>query len=46
LLNLIDSFKINKKQVDNIDNKTVIIIDDVISTGSTINEVSKILKEN
>ncbi len=46
--NLQNSFKINKKQLDIIDNyknKTVIIVDDVISTGTTINEISKILKE-
>lgn len=45
LINLHDSFKIAKHQIDNIDKKTFIIVDDVISTGSTINEISKILKE-
>lgn len=45
LTNLNNSFKINKNKLDNIDKKTFIIVDDVISTGSTINELSKILKE-
>lgn len=45
LLNLNNSFKIKDNKIDNIDKKTFIIIDDVISTGSTINEISKILKE-
>ena len=42
--NLQDCFKINKNKLDNIDKKIFIIIDDVISTGSTINEISKVLK--
>lgn len=46
LLNLEGSFKINIKKIDNLDKKTVIIVDDVISTGSTINEISKVLKQN
>jgi ComF family protein len=45
LKNLENSFKINKNKVDKIDKKTFIIVDDVISTWTTINEISKILKE-
>ena len=45
LINLKKSFKIANNKLDNIDKKTFIIVDDVISTGSTINEISKILKE-
>lgn len=45
LKNLENSFKIGKNKVDKIDKKTFIIVDDVISTGTTINEISKILKE-
>lgn len=48
LSNLKNSFKINKKQVDKIDNiktKTIILIDDVVSTWATLNEISKILKQ-
>lgn len=44
--NIINSFQINKKYVDIIDKKKVIIIDDVISTGSTVNEIAKVLKES
>jgi ComF family protein len=46
LENLNNAFKIANNQIDNIDKKTFIIVDDVISTWSTINEISKILKEN
>lgn len=44
MINLIDSFKINKKALDKIDKKIIIFVDDVISTGSTCNEVSRVLK--
>lgn len=46
LLNLQDCFKINKKYIDKIVDKNIIIIDDVISTWTTLNEISKILKQN
>lgn len=46
LKNLKNSFKINKNKLDIIDNKIVIVVDDVISTWSTVNEISKILKQN
>lgn len=46
LNNLKNSFKINDKYLNKLNNKTIILIDDVVSTGSTINEISKILKEN
>ena len=46
LVNLKDSFKINKKYLNQIKDKKIIIVDDVISTWTTINEVSKILKES
>ena len=46
LINLLNSFKINKSKLDKIDNKIVIVVDDVISTWSTLNEISKILKQN
>ena len=44
--NLNNAFKIGKNKIDKMDNKTFIIVDDVISTWSTLNEISKILKEN
>ncbi|MDD2908036.1 MAG: phosphoribosyltransferase family protein [Candidatus Gracilibacteria bacterium] len=46
LINLQNSFKINKKYIDIIKDKNAIIIDDVISTGTTLNELSNILKQN
>jgi len=45
LQNLKKSFKINKKIVDIVDKKIVILVDDVISTWTTVNEISKILKK-
>ncbi len=44
--NLEKAFKINKKYVDKLDNIKVILVDDVISTGTTIDVISKLLKEN
>lgn len=44
LTNLEKAFKINKNKVDIIDKKIIILIDDVISTWTTINEISKIIK--
>ena len=40
--NLKDSFRINQS----VKNKILIVIDDVISTWTTLNEVSKLLKQN
>jgi len=44
--NLDNAFKINKKLLDKLDKKVFIIIDDVVSTWTTINEISKLLKES
>jgi len=46
LHNLDEAFKINKKKKDIIDNKIIILVDDVVSTWTTVNELSKILKEH
>jgi predicted amidophosphoribosyltransferase len=46
LVNLKWVFKINKRKISKIKDKNIIIIDDVISTWTTINEIAKILKEN
>jgi len=47
LSNLESAFKINKKQLDKVDkNKTIIIVDDVVSTWTSINSVAKLLKQN
>lgn len=43
--NLQWSFKINKKYIDILDKKNIIFIDDVISTGATFNEISKLLSQ-
>jgi len=45
LLNLEKAFKIDKSKVDIVDNKIIVLIDDVISTWTTINEISKILRD-
>lgn len=44
--NLNNSFSFNKKYFNKLENKTVIIVDDIISTWSTLNEISKVLKNN
>ena len=44
--NMKNSFTIRKNYIDIIDKKEIIIVDDVISTGSTVNEMAKILKQN
>lgn len=44
--NMKNSFAIGKSYIDIIDKKEIIIVDDVISTGSTVNEMAKILKQN
>lgn len=46
LENLKNSFIINEIFLEKIKNKKILIIDDVISTWSTLNEVSFILKQN
>jgi ComF family protein len=45
--NLIGAFEINEKFKDEIKNlKTVVIFDDIKTTGSTLNEAAKVLKNN
>ncbi len=46
LHNLDNSFRINKNYIDNIIWKTVYIVDDVVSTWTTLNEIAKLLKYN
>ncbi|MBK8982925.1 MAG: ComF family protein [Ignavibacteria bacterium] len=45
-LNIENAFEINSKYLTEINEKNIIILDDVITTGSTINEAVKILKQN
>ncbi len=42
--NLEDIFKINKKYVDTIKNKKILLIDDIATTCSTANQCAKVLK--
>lgn len=44
LTNIEDGFAINKNYMDTIDKKDIIIVDDIVSTASTINEVSRMYK--
>lgn len=43
--NVKDAFEINNKLRGTIVNKKIILVDDVITTGSTLNEVIKVLRE-
>lgn len=45
-MNLRNAFAINTKHDDILDKKTIILVDDVVSTGSTLNEVAKTLKDH
>ena len=44
--NIKGAFKINERIVQRIVNKTILLIDDVITTGATSNECAKILLQN
>lgn len=44
--NIVGSFDVNKKYKDLLLNKSVLLVDDVLTTGSTANECAKILKKN
>lgn len=44
--NIRNCFQINKKYRDIIDKKNIILVDDVVSTGSTLNEIAKLLKHH
>lgn len=46
IINMKDAFEINKKYENCIHDKRIILVDDVVTTGSTVNEVIKVLKEN
>lgn len=41
--NVKDAFRINEKSVSEYEGNPVLIVDDVITTGSTVNEVTKVL---
>lgn len=44
LINLVSAFKINNHK--NIENKKILLIDDVFTTGATIQAATQVLKEN
>jgi len=46
LHNLDNSFKIKNNLLDNIDNKIIFLIDDVVTSWTTLNEIAKVLKQN
>jgi ComF family protein len=44
LSNVKDAFRINEKYINRLSGKNILIVDDVLTTGATINEVIKILR--
>ncbi len=44
--NMKDAFELNKKYKDELYGKKIIVVDDVVTTGSTMNEVIKVLRDN
>ena len=44
--NVKNIFKLNSKKLKFLKNKNIILVDDVFTTGSTLNECAKILKQN
>jgi ComF family protein len=41
-----DMFYINSLHRDNLDSATVVVFDDVMTSGATLNEIARILKDN
>ncbi len=46
LNNLKGAFSINSKHIDKIKDKTILLVDDLITSGATMNEATKVLKHN
>jgi ComF family protein len=46
LFNLIDAFKIKNDSKSLIKNKTIILVDDVYTSGATLQQAAKVLKQN
>ncbi len=44
--NVKNTYKMNEKYVNNIINKKVLIVDDIFTTGNTVNECAHIIKKN
>jgi ComF family protein len=45
LIRLINTFRVNPKKLDHINNKNILIIDDVMTTGATLNTMAQVLKD-
>jgi predicted amidophosphoribosyltransferase len=45
LTRLINTFRVNPKSLDRIANQNILIIDDVMTTGATLNVMAKVLKD-
>lgn len=45
-LNLQDVFEINPESINRMKNKIILLVDDVITTGATLNEAARILKQH
>ncbi len=45
LINLKESFKLNTKKLKNINSHNFLLVDDVLTTGATLNECAKTIKE-
>lgn len=43
--NLKNAFLVNENEIKKYKNKTIILIDDVVSTGTTLSEIAKLLKQ-
>lgn len=43
--NVLGVYKINPKYIESVKNKSVVLVDDIYTTGSTVNECSKVLKQ-
>ncbi len=46
LKNILDCFEINPQKKNQINNKNILLIDDVFTTGATMEECAKVLKQN
>ena len=44
--NLENAFKIKNCQIDNVDKKIIFLVDDVVTSWTTLNEIAKLLKQN
>lgn len=44
--NMKDAFEFNDRYANEIFHRKIILVDDVITTGSTVNEITKVLKKN